>query len=444
MKWETKTLGEIYDLEGGKVQTGPFGSQLHESDYTEFGVPVIMPKDIKNDQLDFSSIARISEDDANRLSQHIVEINDVIFPRRGEINKRALITEDTAGAFCGTGCIRLRGTGTILNPEYLFYYLKQKNIVGWIENQAIGATMMNLNTSILRSIPIHYPEKVTEQRELAFILSAYDDLIENNNKRIKLLEEMAEEIYKEWFVRMRFPGYQDCKFFDKEGNVVPYGTEGALPEGWELKDLNDIVDIISGFAFKSESFEETGKYRLVTIKNVQNGFFVTDTTDCIHELPKKLKEDIFIKDKDILLSLTGNIGRICLAYGDNYLLNQRVAKLKPRSNELFEFVYMFFRSEILRRTLENLSNGAAQQNLSPIDMGKLKFGIPNQLLLEKYSGITSPFFEEIIALNKKNQALQETRDLLLPRLISGKLDVSGLDIDETENLSMAAEPEANY
>jgi type I restriction enzyme S subunit len=119
-----------------------------------------------------------------------------------------------------------------------------------------------------------------------------------------------------------------------------------------------------------------------------------------------------------------------LVYGDNYLLNQRVAKLKPKSDYLFEYVYLFFRSDFLRKTLENYSNGAAQQNLSPVDTSELKFVTPTDELLENFSGITKSFFDEIIILLKKNQILQDARDLLLPRLISGKLSVEAMELEK--------------
>ncbi|RKS55877.1 type I restriction enzyme S subunit [Gillisia mitskevichiae] len=322
------------------------------------------------------------------------------------------------------------------DPKFIYYFLQ----VLHFEKFDAGAANPTLNRNHIHSLKLTVPKKEFRSK-IASILSAYDDLIENNNKRIELLEEMAEEIYKEWFVRFRFPGYGNSKFFDKEGKEVPHGTKGALPDGWEIQPINKIVDIISGYAFKSDTFEEEGDYKLVTIKNVQNGFFVTKTSDCIKELPKNLKKNIFLKDKDILLSLTGNIGRICLVYGDNYLLNQRVAKLKPKTENLFEYVYLFFRSDFLRKTLENHSNGAAQQNLSPVDMSELKFLTPNDNLLEKFSSITKSLFEEIIILLKKNQILQETRDLLLPRLISGKLSLEDLEI---EQMNMAAEPQPEY
>jgi type I restriction enzyme, S subunit len=295
--------------------------------------------------------------------------------------------------------------------RYVKYYLDYIKL----ELKAIsaGTTQDNMSLEKLLSRNL-YVHEYTNQVKIASILFSYDELIENNKQRIKLLEEIAEEIYKEWFVRLRFPGYENAEIVD------------GLPEGWVRKPIDSFVNIISGYAFKTESFDSEGIYKLVTIKNVQDGFFVKQTTDYIYELPKNLKEDCKLKDKDIILSLTGNIGRICMVYGENYVLNQRVAKLKPKQENYFEFVYLMFRSSFLRVTLENLSNGAAQQNLSPIEMAKLEFPFPTEDIINKFSELTKSFFDEIITLNKKNQLLLETRDLLLPRLISGKLSVAHL------------------
>ena len=135
---------------------------------------------------------------------------------------------------CGTGCLRISLGESILNPVFLHYYLCQDEVVGWITNQAVGATMPNLNTGILRSVPVRYPPLPT-QRRIAGILSAYDDLIENSQRRIRILEEMARRLYREWFVHFRFPGHEDC--------LLVESPLGVIPEGWEVKLLPDCVAI---------------------------------------------------------------------------------------------------------------------------------------------------------------------------------------------------------
>jgi type I restriction enzyme S subunit len=211
--WTVHTLGEICDEVGGVIQTGPFGSQLHESDYVGDGVPVVMPKNILDGKIDRSDIAFISEEEAARLQRHRMSIGDIVYGRRGDIGRRGLIGTRENGWLCGTGCLRVSLGNTIIDPKYLYYYLGQPLVVAWIANQAVGATMPNLNTGILRSVKVRYPRPPV-QRRIASILSAYDDLIDNNTRRIKILEEMAQMLYREWFVHFRFPGHEKVRMVE--------------------------------------------------------------------------------------------------------------------------------------------------------------------------------------------------------------------------------------
>lgn len=426
-------ISEIIEVKISDIGEIITGNTPPTSDRTLYdgNYPLIMPTDIvEGNKVIHHTEETVSEKGFKKYKKSLIPANMPCVVTIGSIGKKLCLTK--VKSFTNQAINAIIVHLDRYDPDFVFYLMKYN--LPQVKNLSSGTASgrENVSKSSFGKIKVKLPKKLSTQKKIASILSAYDDLIENNNQRIKLLEEMAEEIYKEWFVRFRFPGYKEAVFFDKEGKQVPHGLKGAIPEGWEKKPIKDIVDIISGYAFKTESFEEDGDYGLVTIKNVQNGFFVTKTTDYIKELPKNIKDDIFLKDKDILLSLTGNIGRICLVYGDNYLLNQRVAKLKPKTEDLFEYVYLFFRSDFLRMTLENYSNGAAQQNLSPVDTSELKFITPPDDLLEMFSGITKSFFDEIIILLKKNQILQETRDLLLPRLISGKLSVEDLEIGKIE------------
>ena len=188
--WTKTTLGAICDEVGGIIKTWPFGAQLHESDYTDEGVPVVMPKDIIEGKVRDSTIARIGQEDADRLSQHKLTTGDIVYGRRGDIGRQALITLRENGWLCGTGCLRISLGEKIVDPAFLHYYLRDEKVIRDISNQAVGATMPNLNTKILRGIEVRHPDLPT-QRKIADILSAYDDLIENNLRRIKILEEMG-------------------------------------------------------------------------------------------------------------------------------------------------------------------------------------------------------------------------------------------------------------
>ena len=203
MVWKKHRLGEL----SLSIQTGPFGSQLHQSDYSDTGTPVIMPKDMVNGKILTNDIARVSESHVQRLKRHKVNTGDIIYSRRGDVGRCSLITDQEKGWLCGTGCLKVDLDKTKCVPSFLFYILQRKDSVGWVENHAVGATMPNLNTGILSNLPVIIPS-LGGQRRIASILSAYDNLIENNNRRIRLLEQMAENLYKEWFVRFHFPGHE--------------------------------------------------------------------------------------------------------------------------------------------------------------------------------------------------------------------------------------------
>ena len=294
--WVTRTLGQICDEVGGIIRTGPFGSQLHQSDYQDEGLPVVMPKDIVDGRVSVEGIARIGDEDVERLSQHRLKKGDIVYGRRGDIGRRALITQREAGWLCGTGCLRISLGDSVLDPTFLYYYLGEAKVIGWIYNQAIGATMPNLNTSIIRSIPITYPS-LPVQRKIAAILSAYDDLIENNTRRIEILEEMARSLYHQWFVNFRFPGHEQVKMVDSE--------LGLIPEGWEIKKVGDVAKVISGYAFKSNDFQEKG-IPVIKIKNIRVGTVDLCDAQCVDQSFLSLDARYHVKEINLLISLTGS------------------------------------------------------------------------------------------------------------------------------------------
>jgi type I restriction enzyme S subunit len=301
-----------------------------------------------------------------------------------------------------------------LNKKFLYYLFNTQSVRAQIRASANGAKVRHTSPGRIYDVEFDYLP-IETQRKIASILSAYDDLIENNTRRIKILEEMVRMIYREWFVNFRFPGYEQVKLVDS--------PLGLIPEEWEVGSINDVVSIKSGFAFKSTTFADEGSYGLVTIKNVQDGQFNPDCSNQIEDLPQRLPDYCMLKDGDILLSLTGNIGRTCLVYGNDLLLNQRVAKLIPLEPQNRAFAYFTFRQDEMRAKLEQISNGVAQQNLSPIETGRMEFCVPSKLVLSRFSVACEPIINQLLVMYKRNINLRQTRDLLLPKLISGEVVV---------------------
>lgn len=270
-----------------------------------------------------------------------------------------------------------------------------------------GAAQDNLSWEKLSTILFPCPP-IETQNKIATILSRYDSLIENYQKQIKLLEESAQRLYKEWFIDLRFPGHENTKIVD------------GVPEGWGKKMVTDIVTLLNGYAFKSASFDDSGKYKIVTIKNVKDGAFDGGKVSCIKSIPERMPLHCKLEQGDILLSLTGNVGRVCMVVGDNFLLNQRVAKLKSKYPA---FTYCLFRNNDMFISINNLANGAAQQNVSPIRIGELPLIIANIEILDSFEIIAWRMVSQILYLSSQIYHLTEARDRLLPKLMSGEIEV---------------------
>ena len=167
--WRMSHLADLTSTHHGSIQTGPFGSQLHASDYVDSGVPVVMPKDIKDRRVTTDSVARVSQENADRLSRHQLIAGDIVFSRRGDVERHALITQREAGWLCGTGCLLLRPGKSWRSSTFLSMALDAAQARTWLVQHAVGATMPNINTGILGSVPVLLPPDA--------LLSAFEDVV---------------------------------------------------------------------------------------------------------------------------------------------------------------------------------------------------------------------------------------------------------------------------
>ncbi|MEJ6014775.1 restriction endonuclease subunit S [Aeromonas caviae] len=191
--WSWNVLGDVCAAHGGKIQTGPFGSQLHASDYVQEGTPVVMPKDISGRRVDGGTAARIGMADVERLSRHQLQIGDIVFSRRGDVEKHALIGELEQGWLCGTGCLLVRPGKNWSSPGFLSRLLDLQSTKRWLTQHAVGATMPNLNTGILAAVPVLLPsrEVLIEFEQLTHVL---DTRISENNATIQTLSNLRDTL----------------------------------------------------------------------------------------------------------------------------------------------------------------------------------------------------------------------------------------------------------
>ena len=314
----------------------------------------------------------------------------------------------TAKAFGSTEFFVFRGIPKITDNDYVYYLMSTPYIRKSAVNSMTGASgRQRADITFISKIKWDFPS-YQEQKRIAEILSVYDNLIEVNNKRIKLLEQMAENLYKEWFVRFRFPGHETAEF------------ENGLPASWRKARIADLVSFLNGFAFKSEDYDDAGRYIVVTIKIVQDGYYDMSSVERIGFLPSRMPQYCILKKGDVIMSLTGNVGRVCIVSSDGCLLNQRVCKIESKYPL---FAYLFFRQEAVFQTLCNIAYGTAQLNLSPILTGRMRTVLPPEHLMACFDEKVSALYEQIQSYREQSEILIKQRDLLLPRLMSGKLEV---------------------
>jgi len=411
-KFVETTLGEVCADSGGLIQTGPFGSQLHQSDYSYTGIPVVMPADIKNGRIAESRVARVSEGHVERLKRHKLEVGDIVYGRRGDIGRQAIIRAENEGWLCGTGCLRLSlGENPRIISEYLHLFLSMPEVIGWIQNQAIGATMPNLNTQILKRVPLIFPEDVEAQKKIVAVVAAYDDLTENNKRRITLLENMAEEIYREWFVRFRFPGWQEAEF------------EKGYPASWNALKFDEFCKLKRG-------------YDLPDSKVIDGPYPVLASTSV-----KTFHSEYKVKAPVITTGRSGSLGTVLFKRENCWPLNTTLYVQNFKGNSPF-FIYFTLKN----MPLETFNSGAGVPSLNRNHLAGLRVVVPGETTQKEFDEIVEPIFRQIDTLQEQSEHLLKTKNQLLPRLISGKLSVENLDIqfppsmqsDESDSAAEAA------
>ena len=411
MSWYKDTLGEVSE----KIQTGPFGSQLHQSDYRDEGVPVIMPKDMIEGRISTLSIARISKEHVERLNQHKVKSGDIIYSRRGDVGKCALITNKEEDWLCGTGCLKVTLNPNKIIPKFAFYQLQRKESIGWLINHAVGSTMLNLNTSILTKLPIEITD-LDKQQSIVNVLASYDDLIENNQKQIKLLEEAAQRLYKEWFIDLRFPGHENVEIVD------------GVPEGWNIRPFNEVFSYVRGKSYKSSELSESEGVLLVNLKNINA--FGGYKRNAEKRYIGTYKADQRLDAGDIVMGVTDMtqerrlVGHVAIVpdLGENMTFSMDLIKLIPKT-VTGSYLYSVMRFGRYSEQISPFANGVNVLHLKPEAIMNMSMVVPSKDVLERYENIFELYRKKIELLEKISNYLTEARDRLLPKLMSGEIEV---------------------
>lgn len=318
-----------------------------------------------------------------------------------------------------------------IHKKYLFYVFNWQEVRAQIRGSATGSTVRHTAPERIYSVSAPIPPLPT-QRRIASILSAYDDLIENNTKRIEILEEMARSLYREWFVHFRFPGHEKVKLVDSE--------LGKIPEGWKVRPLRDsCIKIGSGATPRGgkSAYQETG-LSLIRSLNIYNYRFSDDGLAFIDEGQASKLSNVEVMKEDVLLNITGaSVGR-CTMVPARILparVNQHVAILRADPNVLDPyFLLMAINFEGNKQQLMNAAQGGAtREAITKGHLERFKVALPNRALMRMAGENLGSFQRQRDLLAHKNEVLRQTRDLLLPKLISGEIDVDPLDLPEASS-----------
>lgn len=427
--WERMTLGEAAARVGGDVQTGPFGSQLHASDYVPVGIPSIMPVNIGDNVIVDKGIARITEEDAKRLAKYRVAADDIIYSRRGDVERRALVTKKESGWLCGTGCLRVR-LGAGLNSKFMSYQLGHPAVREWIVRHAVGATMPNLNTKILSSVPVVIPP-LAVQRRIAAILGSLDDKIEANRKMAKTLEAIASAVFKSWFVdfdpiRAKIAGATSWPSMPQAAfDALPAAfveTEiGEVPEGWGPVALPDMVSI---------------NPRRQLAKGVLASYVAMADMPTDGHVPSRITKRSFgsgarFSNGDTLLArITPCLENGKTAYVDFLNAGEvgwgstEYIVLCPKLSIPSEFIYCLARSARFRDyAIQSMAGTSGRQRVQTNALEQYLLANPSEVILGAFGELVYPFFDHVSHSAAESRSLAAVRDTLLPTLISGELRV---------------------
>ena len=372
--------------------------------------------DIGDNQISVDGIARIRPSDAERLDRYVVREGDIVYSRRGDVERRSLIRAREDGWLCGTGCLRVRLGENGVDPTFGSYFLGHPRVREWITRHALGATMANLNTSILSACPFVIPPK-EEQHAIAQILCTLDDKIEVNGRMNSTLEAKARRIFKDWFVdfgptRAKAEGRVPYLAFDL-WNLFPEDVdEEKVPVGWRVGTVGDFFELTMGQSPPGSTYNESEK-----------GIpFFQGRTDFGFRYPENRKyctAPTRIADADdTLVSVRAPVGDINMAW-ERCCVGRGVAGLRHQSGSRS---YTYYSAWGIQQELKAFEHtGTVFGSISKKQFRAVEVVEPARPMISAFETLIWPFDQRIRMNTSENRALVQTRDYLLPRLMSGRI-----------------------
>lgn len=409
--WPTVRLEDVCE----HITVGHVGPMVNE--YVESGVPFLRSQNVRPFRFDPSELKFISPAFHAKLKKSALRPMDVVVTRSGaNTGQCCIIPPHLTEANC-SDLVIIRPSERI-NPWYLMYVLNSDWGRATIAGGVVGAAQHHFNIGVARIFSIPLPP-LPLQRRIADILSPYDDLIENSQRRIQILESMARALYREWFVHFRFPGH--------ENHPRVASALGEIPKGWEVKSIQQFGTVITGKTPSKTNADFYGNdVPFVKTPDMHGNMFILGTSDCLSTAGAESQANKTLPAGSICVSCIGTIGVVSITTVDCQT-NQQINSVVLANPAVREF--LFLRLQDAKQTLENLGvNGATMGNVNKGKFEAMEIVCPSGDLLAHYHRLVEPMFLEILSLCLQIQNLRQTRDLLIPRLLSGQVE---LDVSAT-------------
>lgn len=386
------------------IQTGPFGSQLHKEDYVAVGTPIVTVEHLGNRVFTEQNLPRVSDEDKARLSKYVLAEGDMVFSRVGSVDRCSYVDAAHDGWMFSGRCLRVRPNSEI-DPLFLYYFFCLEETKQFVRNIAVGATMPSINTKLLGEVEVTYPS-LTDQQKIAAILSALDNKIEVNQKINDNLEQQAAALFESWFV-----------------NHDPW--DGVQPSEWINAPLGSFVEIKRGGSPRPiQDYLSDSGLRWLKISDVTSlsSPYVLEIKEHIKE--EGLRKTVFLHAGELVLSnsATPGIPKIldadtCIHDGWLYF---------PKSELSKYYLYLFFKH--IRKELVALGNGSVFTNLKTDILKAYPATKADDTTLKEFDALVAPLFDAMLNADRENFKLAEARDALLPKLMSGEIDVSDIQL----------------
>jgi type I restriction enzyme, S subunit len=388
--------------------------------YLSEGIPIVKVSNFTDDSIDTNDLDYLDKKTAAEYSKYSLDADDIIIQTVGSwpnnpksvVGKVIKVPPKLKHSLLNQNAVKIIPQNGI-DKKFLYYCLKNNTFRNYIINCAQGAAnQASITLDSIRGFEFDMPPSEV-QTKIASILSAYDDLIENNTRRIKILEEMAQTIYKEWFVNFRFPGYEKAKFVDSH--------LGKIPEGWELRTVFDSVEVFSGGTPKTSVDKYwNGKIPFYTPRDSSNEFWILNTEKLLTEEGLSNCNSKLYPKHTVFITARGTVGKMNIN-DEPMAINQSCYALIGK-NHVSQF-YVFFALLNYVAHMKQIATGGVFDTIIVDTFKVIPFLLPSDFILDEFDKNISPLLNETLLLAKKNQNLRRTSDLLLPKLMSGEIEV---------------------